>query len=70
MHKKANAELVVPGSKRRKPSVNDAKEKQRKNITISSLSCLTIAVEGGREKMREEDRAMEEDRTEVSSDKG
>lgn len=33
-------------------------EGQIENIIISSLSCWTIAVEGGREKMRKEDGAM------------
>lgn len=69
-HKKTNAGPVVPGSKRREPSENEAKERQRKNIIISSFSCRTVAVERGREKMREEDRAMEEDRTEDLSDWG
>lgn len=42
----------------------NVKERQRGNIIISSFICWTITVEEGREKIREDDKVMEEDRTE------
>lgn len=67
---KAKCTTVVPGSQRSYSKCERGNERQRENIIISSLSCRTIAVEGGREKMREEDGAKEEDRTKDRSNGG